>query len=964
MNKLYFLSLLFVATFFKSNAQVCFMLHTDYIAGTNPSEMLTEDFNNDAKKDIVVINNGDNNVYVWLGDGLGNFAAPGIYATVMGPMTMAAADFNGDAFKDIVYFSNMGGTINILLNDGFGGFTTGTSFSGVSFPQDIGAGDFNSDGFMDIVTPNYSTGNISVFLGDGTGSFGPNTNFAAGTNPQAVVVVDLNGDTKADVVTGNYGSNNISVLIGNGTGGFAPRVNYAASTAPGAVISNDFDGDGDMDIAVGHMNVNNISILLNNGTGVLAAATNYNCGSNNISSMATGDFNADGKVDIAVPTDYLNTANIILGNGSGAFGAFQSFPTDFGPREICAADFNGDGRTDLATASFNSNSMSVLLNNAVVPVVHATASDTSVCANSMLTLIGTVSAGTATYTWQPNLQPGVPVDNTPFQVMGPMQTTFTVTGTTTDGCSDTDTLTITAVFPPNIYGNAPSPVCSGQSVMFSQGSSDPNVTLSWSDGVQIGVPYFPATTHTYTLTGTGLTGCVTNITTTVGVTPSPVAVIASGSPVCQNDPYILSSAGSSGGNNYQWTGPNVPVAAGTTPNNPSTNVTAPGTYTLQLLSTTSGCADTATATISFVPAPNVGASADHTIICAGTPVIFTGSGANSYVWSGGVTNGVPHAVNGTQTYTVTGMDLNGCDATATVNVTVNIPPAPEICRITVDSLSQNNVIYWDKTLYPMADSFYVYRDLANNAYAVIGKVHHDSLSQFTDTLRTLYPANGDPNVSSWRYKIAIKDTCGTMGPLGLYHQSIFMQNTGGNFSWSEYKIEGQGTPVSGLNNYVFKRDNTSSGNYIVIQVLSASSTSYTDGSFSSFPTGTWRTETTWSNSCTSSMRINGSNDMIFGAINTSRSNIKSPSSIGIKELKNELNVSVYPVPASTSLTVELGTAPGETSIEMVNTLGQSVYSAKTQQVKNTIDCTGMETGVYFITVRSLKGQSIRKVVIQ
>ncbi|MFH1005123.1 MAG: SBBP repeat-containing protein, partial [Bacteroidota bacterium] len=99
----------------------------------------------------------------------------------------------------------------------------------------------------------------------------------------------------------------------------------------------------------------------------------------------------------------------------------------------------------------------------------------------------------------------------------------------------------------------------------------------------------------------------------------------------------------------------------------------------------------------------------------------------------------------TTTYTVLVTDANGCNASDTVQINNSIvPSAPSICVVTVDSLSKYNLVIWDKTSYPIADTFFVYRDTANNNYALIGKVPYTSLSQFIDTVRTLYAANGDP----------------------------------------------------------------------------------------------------------------------------------------------------------------------------------------------------------------------------
>jgi hypothetical protein len=52
-------------------------------------------------------------------------------------------------------------------------------------------------------------------------------------------------------------------------------------------------------------------------------------------------------------------------------------------------------------------------------------------------------------------------------------------------------------------------------------------------------------------------------------------------------------------------------------------------------------------------------------------VTLSGSGASSYAWDNGVTNGVAFSPGSTTTYTVTGTDGNGCQNTDTVTITVN-----------------------------------------------------------------------------------------------------------------------------------------------------------------------------------------------------------------------------------------------------------------------------------------------------
>jgi gliding motility-associated-like protein len=103
-----------------------------------------------------------------------------------------------------------------------------------------------------------------------------------------------------------------------------------------------------------------------------------------------------------------------------------------------------------------------------------------------------------------------------------------------------------------------------------------------------------------------------------------------------------------------------------------------GTYNYSI-PLTGGCnsSTNATGTITVAPLPNVGVNAlPGTTVCAGTSVTLNGTGAASYAWSGGISDGVAFVPAGTQTYTVTGTDANGCSNTSSVTITVN--PLPNV----------------------------------------------------------------------------------------------------------------------------------------------------------------------------------------------------------------------------------------------------------------------------------------------
>lgn len=96
---------------------------------------------------------------------------------------------------------------------------------------------------------------------------------------------------------------------------------------------------------------------------------------------------------------------------------------------------------------------------------------------------------------------------------------------------------------------------------------------------------------------------------------------------------------------------------------------AVGTVAYTVTADLDNCISTDVVNVTVHPAPTVFAGNDVTV-CNGQSVVLTGTGAQSYVWTNGVTNGVAFTPAATQTYTVTGTSQFGC--VSTDDVTVNV----------------------------------------------------------------------------------------------------------------------------------------------------------------------------------------------------------------------------------------------------------------------------------------------------
>ena len=274
----------------------------------------------------------------------------------------------------------------------------------------------------------------------------------------------------------------------------------------------------------------------------------------------------------------------------------------------------------------------------------------TVCAGNPVILAG---SGASSYAWNNNVQNGVAFTPNTTQ-------TYTVTGTTANGCTNTAQVTVTVNALPTVSGGQNQTVCAGNPVTLAGSGAS---SYAWNNNVQNGVAFTPNTTQTYTVTGTAANGCTNTAQVTVTVNALPTVSGGQNQTVCAGNPVILAGSGAS---SYAWNN-NVQNGVAFTPNTTQT-YTVTGT-------TANGCTNTAQVTVTVNALPTVSGGQNQTV-CAGNPVTLAGSGASSYAWNNNVQNGVAFTPNTTQTYTVTGTAANGCTNTAQVQVTVN--PLPTV----------------------------------------------------------------------------------------------------------------------------------------------------------------------------------------------------------------------------------------------------------------------------------------------
>lgn len=318
------------------------------------------------------------------------------------------------------------------------------------------------------------------------------------------------------------------------------------------------------------------------------------------------------------------------------------------------------------------------------PVAAFTATPNPVCVGQTVTVTFTGSAvAGATYAWDFGTGATPATANT----AGPHSVTYNTAGTSTITLTVTDangtdntsqSITINAL-PTVTASAAPSiSVCDGDQVTLSGSGA---TTYTWSGGVSNGVAFTPPLgSNPYTVTGTDANGCsnAANITVTVNNCAQPVAAFtASSTNICVGQ-TITFTDNSTGTNisSWNWTFNSGAPGTANTQGPHSITFNTIGTHTIALSIIDDNGSNSTSQTITVNPLPTVTGSASASTICNGDPVTLTGSGATTYTWNGGVTNGVPFTPSASGTYTVTGTDGNGCQNTASVSITVNncLPP--------------------------------------------------------------------------------------------------------------------------------------------------------------------------------------------------------------------------------------------------------------------------------------------------
>lgn len=274
------------------------------------------DLGGDTSLDMLTVHEDDGDHALLINDGSGVFTdMPALLPINSTANAVEVIDLNNDTWLDILIGNE--GRNNVLLQQADGSFVDATSTHpiGTGTTQDLLLLDIDSDTDQDLFVVN--EGRNRLFVNDGSGIFADETTLRTSNliaESREADSADIDNDGDLDIVVGNVvflldqpAENHL--FVNDGTGNFinatsTQLVNVTNNSSSFTIRFADVDADGDPDILSPSNNLNSggrINVWLNDGSGTFSIAAE-----SPFSVEPTGsafdievvDLNADSKDDI------------------------------------------------------------------------------------------------------------------------------------------------------------------------------------------------------------------------------------------------------------------------------------------------------------------------------------------------------------------------------------------------------------------------------------------------------------------------------------------------------------------------------------------------------------------------------------------------------------------------------------------------------------------------------------------
>jgi VCBS repeat protein/type IX secretion system substrate protein len=278
---------------------------------------------------------------------------------------VSVGDLNGDNWQDIVLSNNDEYNIQVYLNQGNGDFkgTPDYTYDMDAFPTRSVLIKANNDKHLDLAVVEYYHKRVAVFLGNGDGTFVPHghTDSTLEEDPDFIVAFHSDGDAFLDLAISNTGGNSFTLYRGNGDGSFKSPEVVESFGRTDKIAAGDIDNDGDIDLVLGNSGGEQIAFHYNEN----GQFSTYELGSMSGAGhkISIGDVNGDKLNDmVAAISNYdTNTLIVQLAKPGGGFEVSQVITPGKYPTDLFIADADDDLDLDLFTA--NSDGIYIYFND-------------------------------------------------------------------------------------------------------------------------------------------------------------------------------------------------------------------------------------------------------------------------------------------------------------------------------------------------------------------------------------------------------------------------------------------------------------------------------------------------------------------------------------------------------------------------------------------------------------------------
>jgi len=446
------------------------------------------------------------------------------------------------------------------------------------------------------------------------------------------------------------------------------QINSCADLSGGSITSNDLSLCPGQSTSLSVTNVSGVSYqwLLNGA--VIANATNNTYQANQVGNIAVKVTNSSlGCTDTTAVVAITSVAAPIVSAGqdqtvcggttvtltaSGATGYAWNNGSSSATLSV-ATGLNATTNvyvvtgTDVATGCTKKDTVLVFVN--ALPQINAGV-DFNACENVEISLS---ASGGLTYTWSNNV-----IDGQAFLLT--QTTTFTVNGTDTNACSNSDQITVNVSSAPTVTLGNDIEVCENESpVQVNASTNQGGLVYLWSTGDTIAA-ISASTSGEYHVSVTDANGCSDTDTIFVTLNELPGANLGADQSVCSNDlPTTLVVESTGNQLSYSWS---------TNQDTQQIQVSLTGIYTVSVIDQ-NGCESSDEVSVQVLNSPNVNAGNDITVCEYDFPVTLNASGNGAEVqWSNGASTSFT-SVTSAGIYSVTTTAQNGCQASDSVVVT-------------------------------------------------------------------------------------------------------------------------------------------------------------------------------------------------------------------------------------------------------------------------------------------------------